>query len=210
MRHNQRTAALMSDQICATTCHSLSQCHSPVIGLWLDLRTLTPQQPQIVPTAAMFAQPAASGFGDEPSVVVFHDSDVFDDLTVVAASTLKSRASSETVQKGFHAQPPRKPTIDDSRASSVFPALDKFLPRYFGKPALYNFTGNLIAGVTVALINVPLSLALAIASALHDASTGVVTAWWGGVTAALLGSSHHNIVGPTGTQGPVIHPTFGL
>jgi SulP family sulfate permease len=56
---------------------------------------------------------------------------------------------------------------------------------------------NWIAGVTVALVSVPLSIALGIASGTTP-MRGVATAVFGGACAGLFGSSDYNIVGPAG------------
>jgi SulP family sulfate permease len=56
---------------------------------------------------------------------------------------------------------------------------------------------NWKAGVTVALVSVPLSIALGIASGTTP-MRGVTTAIWGGLCSGLLGSSDYNIVGPAG------------
>jgi SulP family sulfate permease len=62
---------------------------------------------------------------------------------------------------------------------------------------LQDIRNNLIPGVTVALVNVPLSISLGVAA---DATPemGIITAVWAGGAAALLGGSHYNVVGPTG------------
>lgn len=56
---------------------------------------------------------------------------------------------------------------------------------------------NWKSGITVALVNIPLSVALAIASGATPAQ-GIITAFWAGLFASLFGGSHYNIVGPTG------------
>eukprot|EP00927_Polykrikos_kofoidii_P085362 TRINITY_DN926_c0_g1_i4.p1 TRINITY_DN926_c0_g1~~TRINITY_DN926_c0_g1_i4.p1 ORF type:complete len:629 (+),score=74.09 TRINITY_DN926_c0_g1_i4:72-1889(+) len=56
---------------------------------------------------------------------------------------------------------------------------------------------NWRAGVTVALVSVPLSIALGIASGTSP-TRGVTTAIFGGLSSGLLGSSDYNIVGPAG------------
>jgi len=58
-------------------------------------------------------------------------------------------------------------------------------------------TDNWRAGVTVALVSVPLSISLGIASGTTP-MRGVATAIFGGLCASLLGSSDYNIVGPAG------------
>lgn len=59
------------------------------------------------------------------------------------------------------------------------------------------FRGDLIAGITVALVAIPLSLAIAIASG-ADPAAGLVTAIVGGFLISLLGGSRVQIGGPTG------------
>ncbi|HSG98746.1 MAG TPA: SulP family inorganic anion transporter [candidate division Zixibacteria bacterium] len=56
---------------------------------------------------------------------------------------------------------------------------------------------NWRAGLTVSLVSIPLSLALALASGATPAQ-GIITAFWAGLLGALLGGSHFNIIGPTG------------
>jgi len=56
---------------------------------------------------------------------------------------------------------------------------------------------NWIAGVTVALVSVPLSISLGIASGTTPIR-GVATAIFGGLCAGIFGSSDYNIVGPAG------------
>lgn len=66
-----------------------------------------------------------------------------------------------------------------------------------GEPILTAIQRNVGSGITVALVNIPLSISLAVAS---DASPamGCVTVIWAGTVCAFLGGSHYNIVGPTG------------
>ncbi len=59
------------------------------------------------------------------------------------------------------------------------------------------FAADLLAGFTVAMVALPLSLAIAIASGAHP-STGLVTAIVGGFLISLLGGSRVQIGGPTG------------
>lgn len=68
------------------------------------------------------------------------------------------------------------------------------------------FPNNLKAGITVALVSVPLSIALAVAGGSNPAS-GVVTGFWAGLTASMIGGSHFNIVGPTGALSGVLEAT---
>jgi len=59
------------------------------------------------------------------------------------------------------------------------------------------FSGDVLAGVTVALVALPLSIAIAIASG-ADPKAGLVTAIIGGLLISLLGGSRVQIGGPTG------------
>ena len=59
------------------------------------------------------------------------------------------------------------------------------------------FSADLFAGVTVAMVAIPLSIAIAIASG-ADPATGLVTAVVGGLLISLLGGSRVQIGGPTG------------
>lgn len=59
------------------------------------------------------------------------------------------------------------------------------------------FMADIAAGITVAMVALPLSLAIAIASG-ADPSTGLVTAIIGGFLISLLGGSRVQIGGPTG------------
>jgi len=59
------------------------------------------------------------------------------------------------------------------------------------------FAGDAIAGVTVAMVALPLSIAIAIASG-ADPRAGLVTAIIGGLLVSLLGGSRVQIGGPTG------------
>ncbi len=59
------------------------------------------------------------------------------------------------------------------------------------------FRGDLLAGITVALVAIPLSIAIAIASGAAPA-TGLATAIVGGFLISLLGGSRVQIGGPTG------------
>jgi sulfate permease, SulP family len=56
---------------------------------------------------------------------------------------------------------------------------------------------NWKSGLTVALVSVPLSLALAIASGATPVQ-GIITAFWAGLFGAYFGGSNYNVIGPTG------------
>jgi len=56
---------------------------------------------------------------------------------------------------------------------------------------------NWKSGITVALISIPLSISLAVASGATPAM-GIITAVWAGLLASIFGGSNFNIVGPAG------------
>src|SRR5881275_2244782 len=59
------------------------------------------------------------------------------------------------------------------------------------------FLGDGVAGITVALVALPLSIAIAVASG-AEPKAGIVTAITGGFLISLLGGSRVQIGGPTG------------
>ena len=62
---------------------------------------------------------------------------------------------------------------------------------------LLKLSQNWRSGLTVALVSLPLSIALSIASGAGPVP-GVITAFWAGMVAAIFGGSEFNIVGPAG------------
>ncbi|MCX7997082.1 MAG: SulP family inorganic anion transporter [Patescibacteria group bacterium] len=62
---------------------------------------------------------------------------------------------------------------------------------------------NWKSGVTVALVSIPLSVSLAVASQTSPV-VGIITAVWAGLFAALFGGSNFNIVGPTGALSGIL------
>ncbi|MDP3970896.1 MAG: SulP family inorganic anion transporter [bacterium] len=62
---------------------------------------------------------------------------------------------------------------------------------------------NWKSGLTVSIVTIPLSLALAITSGATP-TQGIITAFWAGLIGALLGGSNYNIVGPTGALAGVL------
>ncbi len=60
-----------------------------------------------------------------------------------------------------------------------------------------NIKTNWKAGLTVALVSIPLSLSLSVASGASPAE-GLITAVWAGLIAGIFGSSNYNIIGPAG------------
>lgn len=67
---------------------------------------------------------------------------------------------------------------------------------------------NLKPGITVGLVSIPLSISLALASGATPI-IGVLSAFWGGVVAAIFGGSAYNILGPTGALSGLVL-TFAL
>lgn len=71
------------------------------------------------------------------------------------------------------------------------------------KSAKERIIGNWQSGLTVALVSIPLSISLAVAS--HTSPlTGIITAIWAGLMASLFGGSNYNIVGPTGALSGIL------
>ncbi|HBR71083.1 TPA: hypothetical protein DIC20_04945 [Candidatus Dependentiae bacterium] len=60
-----------------------------------------------------------------------------------------------------------------------------------------NLKENWKAGLSVALVSIPLSISLAVASN-SSPTAGIITAIWAGLVASIFGGSNFNIVGPTG------------
>jgi SulP family sulfate permease len=65
--------------------------------------------------------------------------------------------------------------------------------------------GDLLAGITVAVVALPLALAFGVASGL-GAEAGIVTAIFAGVVAGVFGGSHVQVSGPTGAMTVVLVP----
>lgn len=62
---------------------------------------------------------------------------------------------------------------------------------------------NWKSGITVALVSIPLSVSLAVASGASPVM-GIITAIWAGLIASILGGSNFNIVGPTGALSGIL------
>lgn len=77
--------------------------------------------------------------------------------------------------------------------SYLQPKLLEVLPGYSRK----TFVSDLIAGVTVGLVALPLAMAFGIASGVTP-QAGIYTAIFGGAVVSLLGGSRLQIAGPTG------------
>ena len=67
------------------------------------------------------------------------------------------------------------------------------------------WTRDLIAGLTVGVVALPLALAFGISSGV-GAAAGLVTAVVAGVVAAVFGGSHVQVSGPTGAMAVVLAP----
>ncbi len=67
---------------------------------------------------------------------------------------------------------------------------------------------NWKSGLTVALVSLPLSLSLAIASGATPIM-GIITAVWAGLVAAIFGGSDYNVIGPAGALAAII-AAFGM
>jgi SulP family sulfate permease len=63
---------------------------------------------------------------------------------------------------------------------------------------------NFLPGVTVALVSVPLSAALAMAAGATP-MMGLITAIWGPLIQGVMGGSNYNILGPAGALVAILH-----
>lgn len=73
---------------------------------------------------------------------------------------------------------------------------------FFGN-ALDQVRSNWQSGVTVALVSIPLSLSLAIASGAPPI-TGIITAVWAGLVSAFFCASNYNVIGPAGALSGIL------
>ena len=73
------------------------------------------------------------------------------------------------------------------------------------RPARRTWRGDLLAGVTVGIVALPLALGFGVSSGL-TAEAGLVTAIVAGVIAAVFGGSHVQVSGPTGAMVVVLLP----
>ncbi|NOS66823.1 MAG: SulP family inorganic anion transporter [Candidatus Peribacteraceae bacterium] len=74
-----------------------------------------------------------------------------------------------------------------------------FSPSRLGQEILKNWK----SGLTVALVSVPLSLSLAIASGATPVM-GIITSIWAGLAAAAFGGSEFNVIGPAGALSGIL------
>ncbi|MGE4443648.1 MAG: SulP family inorganic anion transporter [Candidatus Altimarinota bacterium] len=71
------------------------------------------------------------------------------------------------------------------------------------KTIFENLKGNWKAGLTVAMINIPLSISLAVASGATPLQ-GIITGIWAGVIASIFASSHYNVFGVAGALSSIL------
>lgn len=76
-------------------------------------------------------------------------------------------------------------------------------------PLRGSWRGDLIAGVTVAIVALPLALGFGVASGV-GAAAGLVTAVVAGIVAAVFGGSHVQVSGPTGAMVVVLAPIVAV
>lgn len=67
------------------------------------------------------------------------------------------------------------------------------------------FSKDLLAGLTVAAVALPLALAFGVSSG-ADAASGMITAIFAGIVAGLLGGASYQISGPTGAMSAILLP----
>lgn len=86
---------------------------------------------------------------------------------------------------------------------SLLPSLDDYrqLPR--------TWKGDILAGVTVGIVALPLALAFGVSSG-AGAESGLVTAIIAGIVAAVFGGSNIQISGPTGAMVVILAPTLAV
>lgn len=79
--------------------------------------------------------------------------------------------------------------------------MTSFLPKLSSLPALMR--ANWKSGLTVALISVPLSIALSIASGAGPLP-GIITGVWATLIAAIFGSNNYNVIGSAGALATIL------
>lgn len=97
-------------------------------------------------------------------------------------------------------------TMVDRRTHTGGGYLRRLLPSsadYLG--VRYTWRGDLVAGVTVGIVALPLALGFGVSSGV-SASVGLVTAIVAGFLAAVFGGSHVQVSGPTGAMAVVLLP----
>ncbi len=126
-------------------------------------------------------------------------------------SLLESAASRNGIEVKYQSLNEIEPQVQDSVQAprpqtwtdKVVHAIDSVFPYVRGKPLSYKFYENLIAGLSVSLVNLPLSISLALAAG-GTPMQGVITAIYAGIVGALAGGSHFNIMGPTGALSGIL------
>src|SRR5450755_4238106 len=73
------------------------------------------------------------------------------------------------------------------------------------RPLRRSWRGDLIAGVTVGIVALPLALAFGVSSG-AGAESGLITAVVAGIIAAVFGGSNIQVSGPTGAMVVVLGP----
>src|SRR6476659_7682522 len=90
------------------------------------------------------------------------------------------------------------------------PSLFSFRPRFFSTLKEYtkqDFTADVIAGLTVGIVALPLAMAFGIASGV-DPKAGLFTAIIAGFLISALGGSRVQICGPTGAFVGIVYATI--
>lgn len=97
-------------------------------------------------------------------------------------------------------------TASANRAARIGRALRELLPaRADYAPLRRSWRGDLLAGVTVGIVALPLALGFGISSG-AGAEAGIITAIVAGVVAAVFGGSNVQVSGPTGAMVVVLAP----
>lgn len=103
--------------------------------------------------------------------------------------------------------PPRRSDPEDIGTAEMFtPKLVSVLREGYGAP---QFRADAIAGLTVAIVALPLSMAIAIASGASPGQ-GLITAIVGGFLVSMLGGSRFQIGGPAGAFIVLVSTTVAL
>ncbi|MCW4355708.1 SulP family inorganic anion transporter [Hoyosella sp. YIM 151337] len=101
---------------------------------------------------------------------------------------------------------PESPANAGSRRPRVFQTTCSLLPTWTDwRPAVRAPGGDLLAGLVVALVALPLALGFGISSGL-GAAAGLATAVVAGAIAAIFGGSRFQVTGPTGAMTVVLVP----
>ncbi|MFV0429653.1 MAG: SulP family inorganic anion transporter, partial [Arachnia sp.] len=93
----------------------------------------------------------------------------------------------------------RVPAQVRTHLASLLPSRDDL------RPMAASWRRDLLAGLTVGVVALPLALAFGVSSGM-GAAAGLVTAVVAGVVAAVFGGSHVQVSGPTGAMAVVLAP----